>query len=211
PFFYFADHEPGVAAQVKQGRAGFLSQFRHLDRPGLADEVPDPAAVSTFERSKLDHREREKEAHAEVFLLHRDLLALRRSDPAFARQERRTVDGAVLGPRAFLLRFFAGADGIVDRLLLVNFGPDLHLDHAPEPLLAPPEGCGWVTLWASEDRRYGGEGAPPAETRDGWRIMGESALVLAPELLSPATEDSHARAVAVTKWRMQRERTRLTE
>jgi maltooligosyltrehalose trehalohydrolase len=211
PFFYFADHDPGIASEVKSGRAEFLSQFRRLDRPSLADEVPDPADPNTFELSKLDHRERTRGMHAEVFRLHKDLLALRRTDPAFANQERRGVDGAVLGPGAFLLRFFAGGDGRADRLLLVNFGPDLYLDAAPEPLLAPPEGCGWNVLWSSEDRRYGGEGTPPAETVDGWRVMGEAALVLAPELHPPRDEDVHKRASARAKERMRRERTRLTE
>ena len=48
----------------------------------------------------------------------------------------------VRGPEAFVLRFFSGADG--DRLLVVNYGRDLRLDVAPEPLLAPPEGRGVV-------------------------------------------------------------------
>jgi maltooligosyltrehalose trehalohydrolase len=211
PFFYFADHEPEVAALVKRGRGEFLAQFRRLDRPGLADEVPDPADPATFERSKLDHRERDRGRHAEVFRLHKDLLALRRADPAFARQERRAVDGAVLGPHAFLLRFFAESDPHGDRLLLVNFGPDLHLDAAPEPLLAPPEGCGWNTLWSSEDRAYGGEGTPPAEALDGWRVMGEAAVVLAPELLPQPDTQARERANPQVKERRRRERTRLSE
>ena len=209
PFFYFADHEPTTAAEVKQGRADFLTQFRRLDHPGLADEIPGPADPATFEVSKLDHTEREHGTHAAAFRLHKDLLRLRRTDPAFSRQARRGVDGAVLGPRAFLLRFFAGDRA--DRLLLVNLGPDLHLDRAPEPLLAPPDGCGWTTLWSSEDRRYGGEGTPPAETLDGWHIMGEAALVLAPELLPDRDEKAPARAMAQMKQRKHRERTRLTE
>ena len=40
-----------------------------------------------------------------------------------------------------MLRFFAPKQA--DRLLIVNFGPDLHLDPAPEPLLAPPERMRW--------------------------------------------------------------------
>jgi maltooligosyltrehalose trehalohydrolase len=209
PFFYFADHEPEVAAEVKSGRGAFLSQFRHLDRPGLADEVPDPADPDTFERSKLDHRERARAGHAEIFRLHKDLLALRRTDLAFARQERGSIDGAVLGRHAFLLRFFAGE--LADRLLLVNFGPDLYLDQAPEPLLAPPEGCGWALLWSSEERGYGGEGTSPVETVDGWRITGESAVVMAPELLPPRDETAYKRATERAKERKRRERTRLTE
>jgi maltooligosyltrehalose trehalohydrolase len=210
PFFYFADHEPDVAREVKAGRGEFLTQFRHLDRPGLADEVPDPADPDTFERCKLDHRERDRAGHADVFRLHKDLLALRHTDAAFASQERHATDGAVLGPQAFVLRFFA-KDGRDDRLLLVNFAADLHLDPSPEPLLAPPEGCGWKTHWSSEDRRYGGEGTFPAEVLDGWRVMGEAAVVLAPELLPPRDESLHRRAAEWAKERKKRQRTRLTE
>ena len=65
----------------------------------------------------------------------RDLLRLRREDPVFRQQKPGALDGAVLSPDAFLLRFFGEED---DRLLVVNFGLDLHLDPASEPLLAPP-------------------------------------------------------------------------
>jgi len=208
PFFYFADHKPELADRVKRGRAGFLRQFRRLDHPGIADEIPDPADPATFERCKLDHRERE--SHAEVYRLHKDLIALRMADPAFRGQRPRGVDGAVLGERAFALRFFAGRRA--DRLLLVNLGPDLHLDRAPEPLLAPPDGCAWQTLWSSEDRQYGGDGTPPAETLDGWHVMGEAAAVLAPEPLPPTDRgEKFARAQERMNERKRRERTRLTE
>ena len=66
-------------------------------------------------------------------------------------------------------------------------------------------------VWSSEDRRYGGEGTPPVETQDGWRVMGESAAVLAPELLPPRAGGADERAAARAKVRRQRERTRLTE
>jgi maltooligosyltrehalose trehalohydrolase len=97
------------------------------------------------------------------------------------------LDGAVLGPAAFVLRFFA--ENGHDRLLLVNLGRDLHVDPAPEPLLAPPEHMRWKTLWSSEDPRYGGSGTPPLESEDNWRIPGEAAVVLTP---TPQEEMSHA-------------------
>jgi maltooligosyltrehalose trehalohydrolase len=138
--------------------------------------LPDPAAPSTFERCQLDFAERA--AHKEIYSLHRDLLRLRREDPVFRAQKPRGLDGAVLGPQAFVLRYFA-EDG-QDRLLLVNLGRDLHLDPAPEPLLAPPEGREWAVLWSSEDPCYGGNGTAPLDTEQNWRIPGESAVVLAP-------------------------------
>ena len=115
--------------------------------------------------------------------MHRDLLRLRREDEVFSRQQPRGLDGAVLGPEAFVLRFFG--DGGDDRLLLVNFGRDLNLNPAPEPLLAPPEGRLWKVLWSSEDCRYGGSGTPPLETKLNWLIPGHAAVAMAP---APAGE-----------------------
>jgi maltooligosyltrehalose trehalohydrolase len=208
PFFYFADHRPDLRQKILDGRVQFMSQFRSMDRPDLAAWLPDPGDPATFDRCKLDFLGRL--TNAPVYQLHRDLLALRRTDPAFRPRDTRPVDGAVLGGRAFVIRYFHGGRG--DRLLLVNFGPDLYRDTAPEPLLAPPAGCCWGVLWSSEDIRYGGNGTPPPEAGDGWRVPGEAAVVLAPEPVPP--HDRKAAAAAAEerqKERMRRERTRLRE
>ena len=86
----------------------------------------------------------------------------------------------MLSSEAFLLRFF-GEDGD-DRLLMVNLGIDLHLDPAPEPLLAPPEGAEWTILWSSENPKYGGIGTPPLDSEENWQIPGHAAVVLQPNL-----------------------------
>jgi maltooligosyltrehalose trehalohydrolase len=211
PFHYFADHNPELAKLVRDGRAEFMTQFRTLDRPDLAAWIPAPGERATFEHCKLDFDERQK--NSREYRMHKDLLRLRREDPAFQQRDKRWVDGAVLGPQAFVLRYFEGTpDGTKDRLLLVNFGRDLYLDQMPEPLLAAPEGRGWVVLWSSESPDYGGEGTPPPEAVDGWRVMGEAAIVLAPERLPPGDHDaSHKAAKERTKERRRRERTRLEE
>jgi maltooligosyltrehalose trehalohydrolase len=64
--------------------------------------------------------------------------------------------------------------------LLVNFGVDLHLASAPEPLLAPPAGRYWRVLWSSEDPAYGGSGTPPPEAEDQWTVHGQAAIVMIP-------------------------------
>jgi maltooligosyltrehalose trehalohydrolase len=86
------------------------------------------------------------------------------------------MDGAVLGPDAFVLRFFGKARN--DRLLIVNLGRDLDLSPAPEPLLAPPWGHDWRLLWSSEEPRYGGSGTPPIEPEGSWTIPGHCAIVM---------------------------------
>jgi maltooligosyltrehalose trehalohydrolase len=185
PFFYFAHHKLELAALVRKGRAEFLSQFPSVADPDMHAWLPDPAENTTFERSKLDPAERER--NHTVVDLHRDLLRLRREEPAFRSQRAGGVDGSVLGPEAFVLRFFGDErGGPDDRLLLINFGRDLHLDPAPEPLLAPPEGRRWATKWSSEDPRYGGNGATPPDTvADNWHLPGHAAVVLWPFELDP--------------------------
>jgi maltooligosyltrehalose trehalohydrolase len=90
----------------------------------------------------------------------------------------------VLGERALVLRFRADeSGGTGDRMLLVNLGTDLELSPIPDPLLAPPRGCGWRRLWSSETIGYGGRGEPALVTDDTWLLPGESALVLAPQPL----------------------------
>jgi maltooligosyltrehalose trehalohydrolase len=180
PFFFFASHNDDLRPLVREGRIQFLSQFRALAQPEMRPYHVDPGDPATFERCKLDFGERQK--HAGIYEMHKDLLRLRKEDRALAEPWRTGgFDGAVLSNDAFLLRYF-GDDGRPgdSRLLIVNLGRDLRFDPAPEPLLAPPEGHIWDLRWSSEDPRYGGSGTPPVESPDGWRIPGHAAVVLYP-------------------------------
>jgi maltooligosyltrehalose trehalohydrolase len=186
PFMYFADHAGDLGAAVRTGRAEFMSQFRSAATRVLVEALPDPHDEGTFLRCQLRHAERDR--HQTAVALHRDLLRLRREDAVFAELPGGAFDGAVLSDRAFVLRWFA-ADARVapnsgsdagDRLLLVNFGPDLRLDSLPEPLLAPPAGTAWDLRWSSEDPAYGGAGTAAIETDEQWRLPGQSAILLAP-------------------------------
>lgn len=189
PFFYFADHKEDIAYQVARGRSEFLAQFRSLATPEMQARLPDPRDPVTFTNSKLNLDERYQ--HKEEYALHSDLLRLRRSDAVFqACQRSSRIDGAVLNPDAFVIRFFGEKTGD-DRLLLVNLSRDIHLVPAPEPLLAPPKEGVWEVMWSSEDPRYGGVGMPPWATQDNWHLQGESAVVLNPVKQPPKETDHH--------------------
>jgi maltooligosyltrehalose trehalohydrolase len=175
PFLFFADHAGELAGAARKGRADFLAQFPSIAAADMKEALADPGDVHTFLRCKLDFSERE--SHPQAYALHRDLLRLRREDAVFSRQGEDGIDGAVLAPRAFVLRFFS--DDASDRLLLVNLGRDLDLDGAPEPLLAPPAGAEWEMLWSSEAPRYGGHGTPEPENAQGqWHLPAASAIAL---------------------------------
>jgi maltooligosyltrehalose trehalohydrolase len=184
PFRYFTDHRGELAAAVRRGRAEFLSQFRSTP-DDLVDKLPDPSDPLTFTDCRLTD-----EINEPVAALHRDLLRLRRHDLVFTLQRPDCIEGSVLGPQTFVLRYFPaplfGSDAgrrVQDdeRLVVVNFGIDLHLDPAPHPLLAPPAGTRWRIHWSSEDPGYGGRGTAPLDTDDNWLIPGRATVVLAPE------------------------------
>lgn len=176
PFLYFADHKPDLARRVREGRLVFLAQFPSLADPVTQASLDDPGDPRTFERSRLDWNERG--LHREHLALYSDLITLRRCDPCLTCDDL-SVDGAVLGAAAFVLRYFGRSES--DRLLVVNLGTELALDVAPEPLLAPPDrDVGWTLLWQSEDPCYGGRGITRIESENGaWRIPAESATLLA--------------------------------
>jgi maltooligosyltrehalose trehalohydrolase len=175
PFLYFADHRPDLARMVAEGRKNFLSQFSSIGNEESRSRLPAPHDLESFIRSKLDLTEREK--NAPVYQMHTDLLKVRREDPVLNRPRVGGVDGAVLGPEVFALRFFSGAAN--DRLLVVNLGADFKLVPMSEPLLSDSPGTTWTLSWSSESPRYGGSGTPPIQRETGWRIPGHAALLFA--------------------------------
>jgi maltooligosyltrehalose trehalohydrolase len=177
PFPFFADHRAELHRPVFAGRREFVRQFAHYATPDAQAKIADPCDPATFHAAKLDFAERGRNAH--VLALYADLLALRRTDPVIAAQAREALDGAVLAPHAFVLRYFNARHG--DRLLVVNLGADLGVASVPEPLLAPPFGTHWQLAWSSEAPRYGGLGATHPCTAKGWRFASDCAALLRAE------------------------------
>lgn len=177
PFVFFADHHEKLGKLVHAGRKEFLQQFPSLATDQALACVPHPSAEETFQRCKLDLEERR--THAPVYQMHKDLLRLRRDEPALRPHDQRWYDGAVFCDHAFCLRYFAQSPAD-ERLLLINIGADWRLSPAPEPLLAPPDGFQWEIGWSSEDPQYGGSGTPRFHADASWKAPGEAALWLRP-------------------------------
>jgi maltooligosyltrehalose trehalohydrolase len=178
PFLFFADHHKELAPLVLKGRKEFLKQFPSLAAQASRREIDDPALEETFAKCRLDFGERER--CAATYQLHKDLLKLRREEPALRPRDARWFDGATLSEHAFVLRYFGETDRD-DRLLLVNLGADQRLCPLPEPLLAVPRAMRWTLRWSSEDISYGGSGTPAFTSDDCWMLLGEAAQWLAPQ------------------------------
>jgi maltooligosyltrehalose trehalohydrolase len=79
-FLYFTDHEdPELGRNVTEGRRREFAAFGWNP-----EEIPDPQAIETFERSKLNWSERDKEPHAGLLEWHRRLIELRRKIPSLS-------------------------------------------------------------------------------------------------------------------------------
>jgi len=177
PFLYFADHQDELRESIRVGRLEFLSQFPSSRDPDLQSALPPPDNPASFERCRLNWAEREQ--HAQTLALHQDLLEIRRTDPVIAAAAHRRIDGAVLTPQAFVLRYDGG--GLDDRLLIVNLGSDIDFTPLAQPLLAPPAGRRWAVQWSSDALAYGGLGETELQPEPEWRLRAESAVLLRPE------------------------------
>ena len=74
PFLYFSDHrDPGIGRATSEGR---VREFREFG--WRAEDIPDPQAQSSFERSRLRWSEVSQEPHTSLLAYHRELIDLRR-------------------------------------------------------------------------------------------------------------------------------------
>jgi maltooligosyltrehalose trehalohydrolase len=179
-FAYFTDvGDQRLREAIRKGRFEFLTQFPSIAHPDTQKLLPDPFDPELVAGYHLDFSEREK--NHEFYELHVDLIRLRRDDPRFREQIPGGVDGAVINPDSFVLRFFAKHNN--DRLLVVNLGRQQQLEAAPEPLLAPIPGFEWERIWSSELPKYGGPGEVTVVTQENWILPAEAtvALRLVPE------------------------------
>ena len=104
PFLYFADHSPDLARAVQKGRIEFCAQFQSLASPEMRERAPAPHDRGDV-RAQPPGLARVEHARRGSAACTRDLLALRRADRAFNQQAPGAVDGAVLAPEAFVLRY----------------------------------------------------------------------------------------------------------
>ena len=178
PFLYFTDHEPGLGKLVTEGRRREFSRFSAFSDPNRRDQIPDPQAETTFRLSKLNLQERVR--HGGAYRLYRDLLALRRRDPVFCRQDRENLRAAALAPNVLAIHRWHEQE---HRLILANVGGAMAVAVEGEELLRDLPEDSRVLVWSSATPDYGtAPTAPPLglRARDTLRLPAASVLILGP-------------------------------
>ncbi len=179
PFQYFTDHPEELGQLVTAGRRREFKGFSAFADPAVREQIPDPQDPSTFQRSTLRWGERNEPPHAGVLQLYRELLALRRSEPAFRAHERDAFAVAEVGRDAVALRR-TDEDGGAALLLVASFRGPLRVDLAERAETRPLAGAEWSLLLSSEEARFGGgEGEVARLAADGvLELNGTGAVVL---------------------------------
>jgi len=164
PFLYFVSHsDEDLVESVRKGRAEELADFL------WKGQAPDPQAVETFDRSRLDLSLRGEGKHRILEDFYRELLHLRKSLPALAHLAKDAVTATPLEDPSVLLvrREGPGPAAINETLVVLSFA-----EEGSDPARVPaPEG-NWRKVLDSADERWGGPGGRiPERVGDGGEIL----------------------------------------
>jgi len=165
PFLYFVSHtDPELADAVRKGRKEEFKAF-HMD-----GEAPDPLAVETFERSRLQWDSLEQEPHQTMLNYYRQFIAIRKSQRPLHVLNRKelSVEHDTKAQTIILRR----EHKLQDVICLMNFSKQ------PQSVQVPVYASLWSKLIASSDLLWGGTQDMPAS------FPGELSLTLPPESIT---------------------------
>jgi maltooligosyltrehalose trehalohydrolase len=168
PFLYFVSHgDPDLVAAVRAGRKQEFAEFHDQG------EAPDPQAVETFERSRLDWDKRRQGRHQHLWQFYQTLLRLRADHPALANLSRQDMNVSILaGDQVLELHRWHG-----DRAAKVWMNVTSHT--ATVTPSCPPEP--WKKLLDTSDACWGDGGSDlPDVISDQATRDGDQSLALAP-------------------------------
>jgi maltooligosyltrehalose trehalohydrolase len=161
PFLSCVSHgDPALVEAVREGRRQEFAAF------AWAGEVPDPQAQHTFEASRPAWDRAESSAGSHRRALYRDLLRLRRSEPALRPGDAEVRIRDDEAERWIALRYERGSD-----LLEAFF--NLSLEARVVPI---DDSRRWRLVLSSDATGYGGTGEATLER--GLRLPGHTAVLL---------------------------------
>ncbi len=155
PFFFFVSHSDEELIQaVREGRKEEFAAFKWDIDP------PDPQSKKTFIDSKLNWKSREMKDHAIILNWYTELIALRKSHPAFQSFDKNDVRAIPLGEAGLILHR-QSAGGRDHALILFNFS-EKHLTYSLPSI--PSELCKLIdskdVAWYSTKQKHSGELSP---------------------------------------------------
>jgi maltooligosyltrehalose trehalohydrolase len=139
PFYFFSDYgDADVASALIKSREAQFAAF------GWTEKAPDPQDYDTFSSSKLQWGLRGQGRHLEMLQWHKQLIALRKSQPLLADLSKKNIRADLLGLTGLAV-FRYSPDRQRSLLVLFNFSSE-GLD-----AVVPYDVSGWTRLLASTE------------------------------------------------------------
>ncbi|HEY9505368.1 MAG TPA: DUF3459 domain-containing protein, partial [Gemmatimonadales bacterium] len=162
PFLYFVSHgDPALVEAVRKGRAEDFASF------GWSGELPDPQAESTFEASRPDWGRARSGEGAKLVALYRELLRLRRSEPALRP-----------GAAAVRVRHDDAAGWVAVRYEKEERALEAVFNLSPEPTPVPiVDSQRWSVALSTDAPEFGGRGEA-AQAGGALRLPGHTGVLL---------------------------------
>lgn len=110
PFLFFCDLGDDLAESVTEGRRREFAAFPEFSDPAARERIPDPMALETFNRSRLNWDDLSQPPHQKWLAFHRELLALRHAEilPRLPGIKARQVTTRALTPQALEAQWTLG-------------------------------------------------------------------------------------------------------
>jgi maltooligosyltrehalose trehalohydrolase len=150
PFQFFTDHHEELGRLVTEGRRSEFGAWDAFRSEALRDRIPDPQALATFERSRLDWGEREASPHRGVLALYQQLLQLRGSEPALRWTREATYHAIAPDEDTVVVCRQVGQEAML-LVCRLRGGP---ASIGIPPAFAPPPGHPWRLVLTTEGTDY---------------------------------------------------------
>jgi malto-oligosyltrehalose trehalohydrolase len=112
PFLFFTDFHDELAEAVREGRRNEFKDFAAFKDPDARDKIPDPNAVTTFERSIPRLDDAGSSDHAEQLQWYRTLLRIRREQIVSRLAGTTSIGASAVGDKAVVALWRLG-DGAI--------------------------------------------------------------------------------------------------
>ena len=158
PFCYFTDLETSLGERVSAGRRREFAEFPEFSDENARRAIPDPQALDTFEKSRLNWAERDSPEHRAVLELYRALIMLRLDTPSLSASTDLSGCAFPLDEDTIALRR-ADEAAVFWVIVRLRSSGEVRLDSISESAL--DSGSGWEVVLTTEEPLFAPAPMPP--------------------------------------------------
>jgi maltooligosyltrehalose trehalohydrolase len=169
PFCYFTDHPDALGKAVAKGRRNEFRQFKSFSDPATMRSIPDPQNLSTFVNSQLNWQEREQKPHAGILALYRELINLRKTEPALQEKFNRSFQVEALSENTIALKRLAKDKPTL--LVVACLKGQEQISFGKHSITRPLKDNPWTLILTTEDATFTDTPFGPATTKENENIV----------------------------------------